>query len=229
MQRIRKGLYLLESAKPVNCYLIEGSHGLTLFDTGQPLAAPRLIEEIENNAFDIKDIEAIVISHGHIDHAGGAHGLLERHRVKVFAHPADIPSIQGRRQFPPKSLKMRLYQVLMRIKSPYRPIGVILPIDQGQTLRTLPQWQILRLPGHTAGSIGLFQPAKRLLLAGDALNTRGGGISLPEDENCDDSAMARESVRKLGLLDLEVLCCGHGPVIQSGAGLRIQEFLSRPE
>jgi glyoxylase-like metal-dependent hydrolase (beta-lactamase superfamily II) len=111
MQRIRRGLYLLESAL-ANCYLIEGNHGLTLFDTGQPSAAPELIEEMERNGFSLQDLEAIVLSHAHFDHAGGARGLLEHHRVKVFAHPADIPAVKGRRETPP-SLGLRLVRSLL--------------------------------------------------------------------------------------------------------------------
>ncbi|MCX5795781.1 MAG: MBL fold metallo-hydrolase [Elusimicrobia bacterium] len=224
MQRIRRGLYLLESAL-ANCYLIEGTRGLTLFDTGQPSSAPGLIEEIERNGFSIRDIEAIVLSHSHFDHAGGARGLLERHRVKVFAHPADSPSVKGQDQ-PPRNLGMRLLRFLIGLRYPYRPLEVVVPIDEGEALRHLPQWQVLRLPGHTAGSIGLYQPGEKALLCGDALNNRGRRLAIPGDAHCQDPVAARESVRKMGALDLEVLGCGHGPVLLSRAGLKVHDLLS---
>ena len=224
MQRIRRGLYLLESAL-ANCYLIEGTHGLTLFDTGQPSGAPGLIAEIERNGFAMKDIEAVVLSHSHFDHAGGARGLLERHRVKVFAHAADTPAIKGEDQ-PPRSPFLRLWRLLLGLRYPYRPLEVVVPINEGETLRPLPQWQVLRLPGHTLGSIGLFQPGERVLLCGDALNNRGGRLSVPGDAHCQDPVQARESVRKLAALDLEVLGCGHGPVVLASAGLKVHELLS---
>ena len=224
MQRIRRGLYLLEEAESSNCYLIEGPHGLTLFDTGHPLAAPRLAEEIERNGFALKDIEAIILSHSHFEHAGGARGLLERHRVKVFAHPADIPVVKGQDQ-KKLGLGQRLWRLLFRLRY-YRPLEVVVPVDEGETLRPLPQWQVLRLPGHTAGSIGIFQPGEGILLCGDALVNRGGRLAVPRDAHCQDPVAARESVRKLAALDLEVLGCGHGPVVLSGAGLKIHELLS---
>ena len=225
MQRLRRGLYLLESAKLANCYLIEGSHGLTLFDTGHPLAASRLIEEIARNGFALQDIEAIVLSHSHFDHAGGARGLLDRHRVKVFAHPADISAVKGQAE-PPRTFGLRLWRLLLGLRYPYRPLDVIVPINEGETLRPLPQWQVLRLPGHTPGSIGLFQPGERVLLCGDALNNRGGRLAIPGDGHCQDPVEARESVRKMGALDLEVLGCGHGPVVLSGAGLKVHDLLT---
>jgi glyoxylase-like metal-dependent hydrolase (beta-lactamase superfamily II) len=223
VQRIRRGLYLLEAAGLSNCYLIEGAHGLTLFDTGHPSAAPRIVEEIKRNGFVLKDIEAIVLSHGHFDHTGGARGLLERHRVKVFAHPADIPAIKGHAETP-RTLGLRLWRFWCGLRYPYRPLEVVVPIDEGDTLRPLPQWQVLRLPGHTSGSIGLFHPGERVLLCGDAINNRGRRLALPEDGHCQDPAAARESVRKMGALDLEVLGCGHGPAVLRGAGLKVHDL-----
>ncbi|MBI5241555.1 MAG: MBL fold metallo-hydrolase [Elusimicrobia bacterium] len=224
MQRLRRGLYLLESAL-ANCYLIEGTHGLTLFDTGQPSAASALIAEIERNGFSIRDIEAIVLSHCHFDHAGGARGLLERHRVKVYAHPADASAVKGEVRRP-RSLGMRLWTSFLRLRWPYRPLEVVVPIDEGETLRPLPQWQVLRLPGHTPGSIGLFQPGEKALLCGDALNNRHGRLAVPGDVHCDDPVQARESARKIAALDLEVLACGHGPVVLSRAGLKVHDLLA---
>jgi glyoxylase-like metal-dependent hydrolase (beta-lactamase superfamily II) len=225
MQRIRKGLYLLESAGSVNCYLIEGAHGLTLFDTGHPLAAPQLADEIARNGFALKDIEAIILSHSHTNHAGGARGLLELHRVKVFCHPADIPAVTGKDQAPLR-LGLRLWRFLLGLRYHYRPLEVVVPVNEGETLRHLPQWQVLSLPGHTPGSIGIFQPGERVLLCGDALNNRGGRLAIPGDARCQDPVAARESIRKLAALDLEVLGCGHGPVVLSGAGLKVHDLLS---
>ncbi|HAM35498.1 MAG TPA: hypothetical protein DEB40_04425 [Elusimicrobia bacterium] len=225
MQRIRKGLYLLESARVVNCYLIEGPYGLTLFDAGQPLSAPGLIEELENNGFGFKDVDQIVLSHAHFDHSGGARGLLERRRIKVYAHPDDIPAIQGKGRVP-RGWIMRLRELLLRLKCPYKPVDNVIPIEQGETLRCLPQWQVLRAPGHTAGSIALYHPTDKVLLCGDALNNREGRLRAPAERNCEDAVLARETVRRLGILDLEVLGCGHGPVIRTSAGLRVQEIVS---
>ena len=225
MQRLRKGLYLLEAAGWSNCYLIEGTHGLTLFDTGHPRAAPQLIAEIENNGFVLKDIEEIVLSHAHWDHAGGARGLLERHRVKIYAHGADIPAIRGQAE-PPRGLGPRLQRFLRTLRHSYRPIDVVVPLDEGDTLRALPQWQVLRLPGHTPGSIALFHPSDKVLLCGDALGNRNGRLALPPDRYSQDPVAARESVRKLASLDLEALGCGHGPVLGTRAGLAVQELLA---
>jgi glyoxylase-like metal-dependent hydrolase (beta-lactamase superfamily II) len=121
---------------------------------------------------------------------------------------------------------MRLWSSLLGLRYPYRPLEVVVPLNEGETLRPLPQWQVLRLPGHTPGSIGLFQPGEKALLCGDAVNNRGGRLAIPGDAHCDDPVQARESARKIAALDLEVLACGHGPVVLSRAGLKLHDLLS---
>jgi glyoxylase-like metal-dependent hydrolase (beta-lactamase superfamily II) len=195
-----------------------------LFDTGDPLAAEDLISEIETNGFSFAELEQIIISHGHADHAGGASAILDRRRVRVLAHAADIPAIQGRPHGTRRPAAW-LRRFLMHLRRPYRPVESVSPVDQGETLRALPLWQVLRTPGHTFGSISLLQPAAKILLCGDALSNRGGRLTIPTGPRCHDPLLARESVRKLSHLDLEILGCGHGPVIRTCAGLRIQESL----
>lgn len=225
MQRIRKGLYLLNAAEPANCYLIEGPRGLTLFDTGHPLAAPLLIAELEGNAFALKDIEQIIISHSHFDHCGGAHDFLRRQRAKVLAHPEDIPAIQGR-EGQPASFGVRIKRLVRRFKYAYHPLGMVLPLEPGDSMRALPHWQVLHLPGHTPGSLALLNPSERILLCGDALGNRDDCLALPSAYNCHDYVQAQASIHKLALLDLEVIGCGHGPVVCAGAGLKVQRLLS---
>ena len=80
---------------------------------------------------------------------------------------------------------------------------------------------MLHVPGHTAGSIALLVPAKRLLLAGDAAaNTFGlGPPSGPFGLFNEDQAQARASFRKLAELDFEVACFGHGRPLDREASL----------
>lgn len=219
MQRVKKGLYLLEAGGYVNAYLIEGPRGLTLCDTAHSKSADALCDEIERGGFGLKDIEQIVITHRHADHAGGAAFILDRRRVKIYAHPADIPAIKGQAE-PAKGLA-KLKRLLERLWLPYKPLEVVVPLEQSQPLRALPQWQIVHTPGHTPGSISLYQPTDRILICGDALSNREGKLSLSPSHYNDDQAGAAASARKLVDYPCDVLCCGHGPVIRSGADRQI--------
>lgn len=215
MQRIKKGLYLLESGGYVNAYLIEGPRGLTLCDTTHAKSADTLCEEIVQGGFSLKDIEQIVITHRHADHAGGAAFILEKHRVKVYAHPADIPAIKGQAQ-PAKGIA-KLRRLVEKLWLPYKPLEIVVPLEQSQPMRPLPTWQVVHTPGHTPGSISLYQPTEKILICGDALSNRDGVLALSPSHYNDDQKLAGESARKLVEYPADVLCCGHGPVIRAGA------------
>lgn len=221
MQRIRKGLYLLESGGYVNAYLIEGQRGLTLVDTGHPKSAPALLAELEGGGFALGDVEQIVLTHRHADHSGGAAFILERRRVKVLAHPADIPALCGQAQ-PAKGAAASLRRLVERLWFPYRPLEVVVPVLQSQPLHALPHWQLLHTPGHTPGSLSLYQPTDRVLICGDALSNREGRLALSPAKYNDDQLEAGGTAQRLAQLACDVLCCGHGPVIKTGADRAIE-------
>lgn len=221
MQRIRKGVYLLEAGGPVNAFLLEGPRGLTLVDTATEAAAPALLAEIEGGGFALSDLEQIILTHRHAGHAGGASVVLARRRVKVFAHAAEIPALTGAVE-PPKTWTEKLGRRLWPRRPPFRPLEVVVALTQGQPLRALPHWQVLHTPGHTPGSISLYQPVDRVVICGDALSNRNGTLAAPDSRRCDDPLVALASVQALARLPCEVLCCGHGPVIKSAADRAIE-------
>jgi glyoxylase-like metal-dependent hydrolase (beta-lactamase superfamily II) len=90
-------------------------------------------------------------------------------------------------------------------------------------VEALGDMHVVHVPGHTPGSMALYQPERQILFCGDALfnaNPLTGrpGLRLPPPLVTVDSAQARESVRKLSALAVEVLCCGHGEPIVVVAG-----------
>jgi glyoxylase-like metal-dependent hydrolase (beta-lactamase superfamily II) len=77
--------------------------------------------------------------------------------------------------------------------------------------------RIVTTPGHTAGHIAVLDEIGGILVAGDALRTTEGGVSLPDPGFTDDVDEAGRSVAKLGALRFETLLVGHGEPITSGA------------
>jgi glyoxylase-like metal-dependent hydrolase (beta-lactamase superfamily II) len=165
-----------------------------------------------------------LITHHHFDHAGGAAFLLEKHRVKVYAHPDDAAAMQGVLAKRPFSPARWLSGLVQKFWFPYRPLEIVVPLRQSDTLRALPQWQVLHTPGHTPGSLSLYQPSDYVLICGDALSNRKNKLGLSPRLYNDDDAQAGRSLKKLAQLPCEVLCCGHGPVIRSGAGQALHKL-----
>lgn len=213
MKRVCEGVYQLEAGGFVNSYLIEDGSDLTLVDAGPARTAAALMEEIKDNGFNLRDVGRIVLTHAHGDHVGGIKPILERHRMRVFAHPNDVPVLLGQARRP----SMRGLGGFWRDQLfPWEPLDAVLPID-GSSMRALPHWQVLHAPGHTAGSVCLFHPARQVLLCGDALSNRGGRLHVPSSGLSDDEEQARASLELLSGVDCDVLCPGHGPVVRGGA------------
>jgi glyoxylase-like metal-dependent hydrolase (beta-lactamase superfamily II) len=84
--------------------------------------------------------------------------------------------------------------------------------------------QVIHTPGHTPGSISLLFPSEGLLLVGDALQFRRGKLALPSPRFSDDMAQAKESVRRLSLLDFETVGFSHFPPLKKDATRTLRQF-----
>lgn len=218
MRRLAEGVYRLESPGFVNAYLIAGDRDLTLVDSGPARRCGRLLEELKANGYSYNDVGRVVVTHAHADHAGGLKPLLDLRPVKVYAHPAEVPVLARRTPPPAPSVPLGglLYAVFERALT-RGPVDSALPADSGTPVRGLPQWQILHTPGHTPGSISLYEPVRQILLCGDALAVSGGRVRAVPDSLHHDPAAARRSVALLAKLDVDILGCGHGAEVRGGA------------
>ncbi len=176
----------------------------------------------------------IILTHGHFDHVGALHTLIEEWNVPVYAHPLELPYLAGRSSYPPADPTVG--GGLMTAMSWMYPKG---PIDIKDYLRPLPtdnsvpgfsEWKYLHTPGHAPGHISLFRESDRVLIAGDAFVTTKAESAIyalsgmkhlsgpPKYFTC-NWASAELSVIKLAALDPEIAATGHGQTM-SGQELR---------
>ena len=216
-----------------NVYFV-GSPGSpwVLVDTGTPGMAPRIraaaVERYGTNARP----EAILLTHGHTDHAGSAAALAEAWNVPIYAHALELPYITGKSPYPPKDPTVGGAMALISRAFPMNVVnlsGLIQPLPDGGAVPALPDWQWVFSPGHAPGHVAFFCPDLSVLLAGDAfttvnldsfvdLATKRQQISVPPPPFTCDWDAARESVALLAELGPQAIGCGHGRPL-SGPGL----------
>jgi len=142
-----------------NCSIFgdDGSGEALVVDPGDNV--PRILDVVKRHGWTIK---AIVITHGHIDHIGGAKKLREATGAPVWMNEAD----QEQQDM------LDLQAAWLGMRAPARE-GDKLVVGGGE-------FHVLHTPGHTRGSISLWMPADKKLVAGDTLFRDGiGRTDLP--------------------------------------------------
>lgn len=236
IHRISIPIPFLEAGGPVNAYAIEDRDGgLLLFDSGlgSPQAAAALADGFARIGRSPRDVSRIVISHGHIDHYGGAAALLEQvgHPVPVEAHPRDIPKMaEG---FPRWMDQVGLYGAFFqRLGVPVdvmaeawnqvregftkaRRIPKVEPLDLSVPLRMKHvTFEPMHMPGHTPGLLCLYEREHRLFVSDDHLLEHVSPnplIELGPDGQEDWRPLVAyvASVGRLHALDVDTILPGH--------------------
>lgn len=145
-------------------------------------------------------VKAIVITHAHIDHIGGAQKLKAATGAPVYLNANDQALYDG--------IEMQAKWLGMPV--PERTAIDMQPRD-GDSLQLGPsQFHILHTPGHTQGSISLFIPSEGKLISGDTLFRDSiGRTDLPGGDSHQILVSIHEKL--LVLPDDTVVVPGHGP------------------
>lgn len=160
-------------------------------------------------------IEKILLTHGHIDHAGGADELRARLGVKIEGpHPADkllLDKIEKQGE---------LYGI-----TGVRNVKPDLWFEDGDTVTVAGHtFEIFHCPGHSPGSVVFFHRGQRFALVGDVLFAGSiGRTDFPYGDH--DALINAIKTKLLPLGDDVAFICGHGPPSQFGVERKNNPFL----
>lgn len=196
-----------------NCTLFwaKSSKAGVVIDPGGEL--DRIMGVIEDQEIRI---EKLVLTHGHIDHAGGAAELSENLGVPIIGpHRDDKFLLDGLEQ---QAVSFGLEGVRNCEPSKW--------LDEGDVLEMAGcSFNVLHCPGHSPGSVVFHQPELRFLIAGDVLFQ--GSIGRTDLPGGDHEALIRSIKEKLFPLGDEVsFICGHGPGSTIGRERASNPFLA---
>jgi len=207
-----------------NVFLLLGNT-LTLVDTGFRGRVTQILKAARRLGYSPSDIGNIIVTHHHADHIGSLAMLKKITHAKGMVHPADAPYIDGRLPQPgpagPRWLR-RALAPLLRLWTT-APVIVDILVNDGDDLPMLGGIKVLHTPGHTPGSICLFLPQERLVIAGDVLTNRFG-LSLPSKTYTVDIAQEIQSIQVVASLDFDVICFGHGSPLIGNARPAVVDF-----
>jgi hydroxyacylglutathione hydrolase len=194
-----------------NCTLLwcEATRKAAVIDPGGDL--DRIRGAVAQNGVTV---EKIILTHGHIDHAGGAAELKEALGVAIEGpHEAD------------RFLLDRLEETGRGYGIPARSVTPDRWLQEGDTVGigdlTL---DVLHCPGHSPGSVVLVSTAERFAIVGDVLFQ--GSVGRTDLPGGDGKALIRSIKDKLLPLGDDIaFICGHGPTSTLGQERRTNPFL----
>ncbi|HXW59504.1 MAG TPA: nuclear transport factor 2 family protein [Solirubrobacteraceae bacterium] len=209
---VAEGVWLIQG-QPGRCnvFLIEDDGALTLFDAG----ARTMTRAVAHAGATRGGIRRVVLSHGHTDHRGVAGAL----GVPVLCHPAEVQDAEGSggfRYWSPDLAELPTPQrQIHRLLHRYAyggPVDIAATVEEGDRIAG---FEVIHLPGHAPGLIGLWRESDRLALVSDCFETidlwgRDAPAHVPEPAYNLNTEQARESICKLAALQPAVAWPGHG-------------------
>jgi hydroxyacylglutathione hydrolase len=180
-----------------NCSIFgdEQTRDAVVIDPGDEIES--ILDILERHALRVK---AIVITHAHIDHIGGAQKLKAATGAPVYMNANDQPLYD--------SLDMQAGWLGMPV--PERAEIDVDAREGGKLTLGAAEFQVLHTPGHTQGSISLWIPAENKLVAGDTLFRDSiGRTDLPGGNTRQILRSIHDKL--LPMEDAVLVIPGHGP------------------
>jgi glyoxylase-like metal-dependent hydrolase (beta-lactamase superfamily II) len=239
---ILPGIHRIESdlgARFMCQYLLTGEDHTVLVDTGLAGTPEEvIIPYLEGIGLSLESIDEVIISHADVDHCGGNRALKERHPALWFTCGEPDRAYVENNQV--------MIAEIYRWSEPYgfgpdedsldwirRELGGDSPIDAGlrggETMRlgSDRRVEILHLPGHTLGHLGIWDPKNDAAIIIDAaletgIYDREGNRLIPP--RYFDAPSYQSTIRKLRTLRPQHLLTAHYPPMQGEEALA---FLDR--
>lgn len=171
-----------------------GAERPVIVDSGVPRSTETVIlPALAARGFQPGELAAVVNTHSHHDHAGSNVQLRSATGCQVWIHEADAPAIGRGSHFGAE---------------PVLPHSADRILHDGERVRLAGRaYEVVHIPGHSPGSIGLYDRERRLFFAGDALQAQG--TSTQGIAGAADRAAYYRSLDKMDKLEIEHLLAAH--------------------
>jgi glyoxylase-like metal-dependent hydrolase (beta-lactamase superfamily II) len=225
VQEVADGEFCVEGTA-VNWVLLRDGLELTLIDAGWSGDTGRVEDSIRALGRHPMDVQAILLTHAHLDHMGAINHFHERYDTPVFMSSAEVGHARDGHleQAKPGDIVKRCYRPsAMRWTARIMAAGALKPVKLAHA-QPYPRAGALDLPGapvpvacagHTSGHSAFHLPDKGVLITGDALVTGHplspvSGPQLLPPFFAHSPAEAEAALQGLAGIEADVLVPGHG-------------------
>jgi len=212
-EEVGEGVWVIRGglpAKTMNVYLLADDGGVALFDAG----IKAMTRGVAAATARMGGVTRVVLGHSHPDQRGAAPGL----GAPVYCHPDEVADAQGDgglhyADFSKLDFPARLLMPRMLSHWDGGPVDIAGTLSEGDDVAG---FNVVHLPGHAPGLIGLWRASDGLILSSDCFfvldpqTGRHGHPRVPPDAFNFDTEQARASIRKVAELEPAAAWPGHG-------------------
>lgn len=183
-----------------NIYIV----GDTVIDSGTGFNFTRLREIFKIMKREMKDVKQIINTHGHFDHVGGNGYFLN---AKVAIHRDDAKILEKGDQ------ELSNAGFFDGKLNPRKPDQILKDGDKIKAGSM--ELEVIHTPGHSAGSICLYDRKGKIMFSGDTVFSDGVGRT---DIPGGDPAALEKSLKKISSIEVSRILPGHGDPVLKDAG-----------
>jgi len=192
------------------------SQNLSLVDAGFVGKGDYKIQSIQKAGVDLSAIKRIIMTHTHLDHIGCLAEIAKQIPwAELWVHhlEADLLEQGDERTVYGMEMFRGLCQSQFGLKPGAFKFQVNRRLQGGETLDlggTV--WEVIHIPGHSMGSIGLYHRSLKILIPGDVVYA-DDAIGRFDLFGADASEL-KKSLMRLGELEVDILLAGHNRIVK---------------
>ena len=217
MTRIIDGVYFIpgqdEFLPDAHVYVLgePSSKDLSLVDSGLVGKGDYKIRSLQTLKIDLADVKRIILTHTHLDHIGCLSEILKTIPwAEIWIHSEEADSLEKGDERTVYGMDMfrDMCQAQYNLKSGTFRLKATRKLKDGEVLKIgAMTWEVFHIPGHSMGSIGLYNPAHKILIPGDVVYADHSIGRF--DLHGANAAELRKSLLRLADLEVDVLLPGH--------------------
>lgn len=197
-----------------NVFLVSGQRHL-LIDSGSASTHDELIEALNAHGVSPSSLSAVILTHGHADHAGGAAMLHRRFKVPIIVAQGDEPMLKAGKNRPLKPIGVLAHIIRPFVDDPFDSTTPQVIVSAPTSLKPWGvEGQIIPAPGHTPGALIVRLQDGRSLV-GDALRSSVLNDACPEVHFFHDDAHAAHKQIASWLPEATTIYVGHGGPLEA--------------
>jgi glyoxylase-like metal-dependent hydrolase (beta-lactamase superfamily II) len=221
MTQITEGVYFIKGQDEMipdsHVYVVGklDSQDLSLIDAGLMGKGNYKIQSIQKMGIELKAITRIIMTHTHLDHIGCLAEIREQIPwAELWVHDIEAgPLEEGDER---TVYGMEMFQNMCMMQYNIKPGAFTFLIDrrlQGEENLDIGgmTWEVLHIPGHSPGSIGLYNQSEKILIPGDVVyaDYAIGRFDLHGANGLE----LKNSLLQLAELEVDILLPGHNRIV----------------